>query len=154
MSRRLESESELGETGRTELKYCTAVKVTFKSSNYHVAEGAGIATIDYDPKVWNSFLAFPAANWPFFSQVQGDKGRSIGIVHKQSRSTALQNALAKVILIVVGGKKVTVEIDSTKLDPFYYDPIWEKYEVNVEDVDYDLDEEAIFDQIADEDLVL
>ena len=55
------------------------------------------------------------------------------------------------ILVVVGDenpkigsrRKVGVEIDTTRLDPFYYNPIWEKYEIEVEEVDYE-------DQIGDE----
>ena len=83
-------------------------------------------------------------------QIPGEKYKCLGMAHKQSKSAALQNAFAKVMLIVVGERKVSVEIDSTRLDPFYYDPIWERYEVNVEEVDYEIDEEAIFDEICDE----
>lgn len=66
----------------------------------------------------------------------GAKGRALGLVRKESRSRALQGAFAKVILVVVdGGKKVTVELDTSKADPYYYDPQWEEQMVKVNVVD-------------------
>ena len=34
------------------------------------------------------------------------------------------------ILVLVDGKKATLEVDTTLTDPFFYDPIWEEHATN------------------------
>jgi len=72
-------------------------------------------------------------------EVDGDKMkemRLVGEVGKRARGEALQAAWAKVVLVVVGGKKVGVEINTTKEDAFFYDPLWENPVVTVQEADY------------------
>jgi len=67
-----------------------------------------------------------------------EKPRAIAIARKQSKASATQNAFAKVLLVLVdGGRKVSVAKDTTKTDPFHYHPIWETHEAeNVQIVNY------------------
>ena len=59
---------------------------------------------------------------------------------KKSRNAAVQNAFAKILLIVLdGGRKVSVGIDGTKLDPFHFDPLWEEYEAKVCEANYEVE---------------
>ena len=77
-------------------------------------EAAGIGEVPLDPDT-------------------GPEAKAVAIhrARKQSKSSALQNAFAKVILILIkGGAKVGVEIDTTKPDPFFYDPLWETHAVD------------------------
>ena len=55
---------------------------------------------------------------------------------KRSKGEAAQAAWSKVVLVITDGAKVSVEINTTKLDRFFYDPTWEDPEITVEDVDY------------------
>ena len=119
---RLESEEKEGNFAQ--LKYCSAIRLTFKCSRHHVVEGAGISVAEF--KVGD----FEA------------KGKSINFARKHSKTTALQNAFAKVILITLDDKKVTIEVDSTKSDPFFFDPLWEKHEADVQEVEYEVPEES------------
>lgn len=105
------------------MKFCSAVRLTFKCSGHHVVEGAGISEAEF--KIGDF----------------AGKGKSINFARKHSKTAALQNAFAKVILIVLDGKKVTVEVDSTKMDPFFFDPLWENHEAHVQEVDYEVPEE-------------
>lgn len=97
------------------VKYCTVCKLSFPCGLS--AEGAGLAE-----------ATFP----------KDEKPAQLGLAQKRSRSTALQNAFSKVILVVVDGRKAMVEVDSTKTDPFFYDPIWETYGADVRWVDYEV----------------
>ena len=56
------------------------------------------------------------------------------------------------ILIILDGKKVTVEVDSTKSDPFFFDPLWENYEAVVEEVDYEIPSEDGAGEEEEEDI--
>ena len=47
----------------------------------------------------------------------------------------MQAAWSKVVLVVVDGKKVTVEVNTTKKDSFFYDPTWDEPEVVVNEID-------------------
>lgn len=114
---RLESEDT---SDKSTLTYCSAVRLTFRWSEYHVAEGAGLAVAE-----------FVGAE---------QKCSAVATAQKQSKMAALQNAFAKVIVVVVDGKKVTVEVDTTKTDPFFYDPLWEDHAAVVSQVD--LEEEG------------
>jgi hypothetical protein len=38
--------------------------------------------------------------------------------------------------VVVEGRKVMVEIDTTKVDSFFYDPTWDTPLIEVEEADY------------------
>ena len=55
---------------------------------------------------------------------------------KRSKGEASQAAWAKVVLVITDSTKVSVEINTTKQDKFFYDPTWEDPEITVEDVDY------------------
>ena len=72
-------------------------------------------------------------------EVGGDRSKAvsmIGEVGKRARGEALQAAWAKVIIVVVSGSKVTAEINTTKSDSFFYDPLWENPAVTVNEIDY------------------
>jgi hypothetical protein len=66
----------------------------------------------------------------------------LGTARKQSKALALQNAFVKVLLVLVdGGRKVSVVLDTAKLDPVPYHPFWEKHPADVvQMLDYDPDE--------------
>ncbi|XP_059092408.1 RAD52 motif-containing protein 1-like [Tigriopus californicus] len=113
------------------VKYCTAIELTFTIYPGLRCEGAGMACQEFD------------------AQKPEEKAKAMHFAQKHSRSAALQNAFAKVILVIVNNSKVSVEIDNTKLDPFYYDPIWEKYEVNVDDVDYVISEDEAHESLVE-----
>ena len=101
--------------------YCTAIRITFKDSAEKV-EGAGLADANFPP----SNLA--------------DKCSKIRTAQKKSRNAAVQNAFAKILLIVLdGGRKVSIGIDGTKLDPFHFDPLWEEYEAKVCEANYEVE---------------
>lgn len=55
---------------------------------------------------------------------------------KRSKGEAIQAAWSKVVLVVVDGSKVSVEINTTTQDKFFYDPTWEDPEVVVENAEY------------------
>ena len=116
------------------MKFCSAVRLSFQCSQHHLVEGAGVSEAEF--KV---------------GDFEG-KGRSINFARKHSKTAALQNAFAKVILIVLDGKKVTVEVDSTKSDPFFFDPLWENYEAVVEEVDYEIPSEDGAGEEEEEDI--
>ena len=54
---------------------------------------------------------------------------------KRSKGEAIQAAWEKVLLVVVDGKKVSVEINSNKKDSFFYDPTWEEPCVEVNEME-------------------
>ena len=56
-------------------------------------------------------------------------------IAKRSKGEAMQAAWSKVVLVIVDGKKVTVEINTTKKDSFFYDPTWDEPEVVVNEID-------------------
>ncbi len=62
---------------------------------------------------------------------------------KQSRSSAVQAAFSKVVLVVVnGGDKVCVDVDLRQKDPFHYESTWESYDAaNVDEINYEIVEE-------------
>ena len=68
--------------------------------------------------------------------------RIVGEVGKRARGEAMQAAWSKVVLIVVGGKKVCVEINTTKSDAFLYDPLWDDPVVTVQEADYFVENEV------------
>ena len=85
-------------------------------------------------------------------EIEGDKMqeyRLVGEVGKRARGEALQAAWSKVVLVVVGGKKVGVEINTTKSDAFFYDPLWENPVVTVQDVDYHAKEDVVDGDLAE-----
>ena len=43
----------------------------------------------------------------------------------------------KVVLVLVAGTKVSVEINTTKTDNFFYDPTWDEPEIEVNEADDD-----------------
>ena len=55
---------------------------------------------------------------------------------KRSKGEAVQAAWSKVVLVVVAGSRVSVEINTTKEDNFFYDPTWDEPEIEVNDIDY------------------
>ena len=55
---------------------------------------------------------------------------------KRSKGEAVQAAWSKVVLVVVAGCRVSVEINTTKEDNFFYDPTWDEPEIEVNDIDY------------------
>eukprot|EP00088_Acartia_fossae_P006278 TRINITY_DN1289_c0_g1_i1.p1 TRINITY_DN1289_c0_g1~~TRINITY_DN1289_c0_g1_i1.p1 ORF type:complete len:257 (-),score=31.34 TRINITY_DN1289_c0_g1_i1:632-1402(-) len=57
-------------------------------------------------------------------------------VAKRSIGEAFFAAWGKVILLVVNDHKVHLEIDTTKKDSFFYNPLWDQPEVVVNDVEY------------------
>ena len=54
---------------------------------------------------------------------------------KRSKGEAVLAAWDKVVLVVVAGVRVSVEINTTKSDNFFYDPTWDEPEVVVNDED-------------------
>ena len=60
----------------------------------------------------------------------------------------MQVAWSKVVMVVVGNK-VMVEINTTKKNAFFYDPLWEEDVVKVNKADYD----ALTEEGADEELM-
>ncbi len=90
------------------LQFCSAVRITFSCSPHLSSEGAGVAEAKYS------------------SEDPEEKCRALGAARKSSRVMAQRNAFAKVLLVILPEKKsVCVEIDSTAVDPFYYNAVWE-----------------------------
>ena len=54
---------------------------------------------------------------------------------KRSKGEAVLAAWDKVVLVVVARVRVSVEINTTKSDNFFYDPTWDEPEVVVNDED-------------------
>ena len=102
------------------ITYATAIKLAFQ--NEQNVEGVGIGQAEY-------------------SNLQ-EKVQKFGSCQKSSRTAAFINAFSKVILVVLhlsdGGSKVTVRIDQSRKDPFYYNSIWDKPAIETVN---DLDEE-------------
>ena len=44
-------------------------------------------------------------------------------------------AWGKVILVILDGERVSLEINTTKKDNFFYDPTWDEHEVVVTEID-------------------
>ena len=100
------------------MTYGTAVKLTFKDEQS--VEGVGIGTVEY-------------------SNLQ-EKIQKCGAGQKASRTAAMINAFSKVILVFVhltdGSSKITVRIDQSRKDPFYYNSIWDTPTIeNVNELD-------------------
>ena len=100
------------------MTYGTAVKLTFKDERS--VEGVGIGTVEY-------------------SNLQ-EKVQKCGSGQKASRTAAMINAFSKVILVFVhstdGSSKITVRIDQSRKDPFYYNSIWDTPTIeNVNELD-------------------
>ena len=113
-----------------QITYATAVKLIFRKSQHieceQAVEGVGIGQTDY-------------------SSLQ-EKVQKSGMGQKASRTAAMINAFSKVILVLLysseGSLKVTVRIDQSRKDPFYYNSIWDK--PAIESVN-ELDEEPEFE---------
>ena len=58
---------------------------------------------------------------------------------KRSKGEACMAAWSKVVLVVVDGNKVSVEINTTKQEKFFYDPTWDEPVIEVNDVDCNVD---------------
>ena len=54
---------------------------------------------------------------------------------KRSKGEAVLAAWDKVVLVVMAGARVSVEINPTKSDKFFYDPTWDEPEVVVNEED-------------------
>ena len=54
---------------------------------------------------------------------------------KRSKGEAVLAAWDKVVLVVMARVRVSVEINTTKSDNFFYDPTWDEPEVVVNDAD-------------------
>lgn len=119
------------ETDSNKIKYVSVVKLHFRGSGL-TCEGAGQVEEDCP------------------DNFEG-KMKTIESVSKRARAEALMNAWSKVILVVVYGPfkwKVWVEIDTTRKDPFYYDPLWDHPVLEVAEADYREEEETT--NMADE----
>ena len=55
---------------------------------------------------------------------------------KRSKGEAVLAAWDKVVLVVVAGARVSVEINTTKRDHFFYDPTWDEPEVEANEAEY------------------
>ena len=112
----------------SKITFGTAVRLTFQEGDQiQNVEGVGIGLIEY-------------------SNLQ-EKLQKSGNGQKAARTAAMINAFEKVILVVLhtseGRSKITVRIDKSRKDPFYYNSIWDK-PVTIENVN-DLDEEPPFE---------
>ena len=54
---------------------------------------------------------------------------------KRSKGEAMMAAWGKVLLIILDGRRVSLEINTTKKDSFFYDPTWDEHEVVVNEID-------------------
>ena len=54
---------------------------------------------------------------------------------KKSKGEAMLAAWEKVLLVIVEGRKVSVEINTNKRDTFFYDPTWDEPQVTVNEID-------------------
>ena len=50
---------------------------------------------------------------------------------KRSKGEAMLAAWSKVILVILDGTRVSLEINTTKTDNFFYDPTWDEHQVIV-----------------------
>jgi len=57
-------------------------------------------------------------------------------VGKKARGEAVIAAWSRVVLVIVGGTKVMVEVNTTKEESFHYDPLWDEPAVTVREADY------------------
>ena len=89
----------------------SVVKIDFPGTG-HSCEGAGQCEADWGGKL-------------------EDKAVVLRDLHRKAKAEAMQAAWAKVVLIVVDGSKVVVEINTSKSDRFFYDPLWEEISVTV-----------------------
>jgi len=65
-----------------------------------------------------------------------EKASCVAKARKSSKSMAVQNAFAKVLICRLNGK-VSVATDFAKVDPLHFNPIWETYAAGkVNKVDY------------------
>ena len=56
-------------------------------------------------------------------------------VAKKSKGEAMLDAWSKVVLVIVNCNKVSVEINTTKQDKFFYDPTWDEPVIEVNEVE-------------------
>ena len=94
----------------TEQTFATAVELSFlKDFEGFKAEGVGLSVAKFKNMT--------------------EKTSQIAIAQKTSKSAAILNAFSKVILVLVHAEekktKVTLRIDSSKRDPFYYNSLWD-----------------------------
>jgi len=89
----------------------SVVKLDFPGTG-HSCEGAGQCEADWGGKL-------------------EDKAVVLRDLHKKAKAEAMQAAWSKVVLVVVDGSKVVVEINTSKSDKFFYDPLWEEISVTV-----------------------
>ena len=102
-------------------KYASAIRICLpriKNGELSV-EGVGIGTSD-----WN--LKFKEG-----------KGKALAFASKQSRTSAVQDAFSKLLVVVLNdGEKVTAEVNLQKVDPFAYNPMWDVPNITVNEVSY------------------
>ena len=108
-------------------KYASAIRICLprtKSGELSV-EGVGIGTSDWNAKFKDA------------------KEKALAFASKQSRTSALQDAFSKLLLVVLNeGEKVTAEVNLQKVDPFAYNPVWDVPNITVNEVSYDDHEQA------------
>ena len=105
-------------------KYASAIRICIpRTKNGELSvEGVGIGTSDWNLKS------------------REGKGKALAFASKQSRTSALQDAFSKLLLIVLNdGEKVTAEVNLQKADPFAYNPVWDLPIITVNEVSYNAD---------------
>jgi len=104
------------ESDPTIVKYVSVVRLEFAGAGGLCCEGAGLV---------EQFI---------------DEGESYGSVIPSTAKRCLGEAFiaawAKVLLVVVGGDRVQVQVNTLKKDAFFYNPLWGEPEVVVNEVDY------------------
>ena len=54
---------------------------------------------------------------------------------KRSKGEAMLAAWGKVLLVILDGNRVSLEINTTRKDNFFYDPTWDEPEVIVNEIE-------------------
>jgi len=111
------------------IKYVTVVSLQFPMHGV-CCEGAGL-TEEIMPDEEDTYI----------TAVTKAAKKSIGEAHIA--------AWSKVLLVVVDGRKVSVEVNTTATDKFLYNPLWGEPEVTVNDVSYPEELTADGDAAAD-----
>lgn len=97
------------------VKVVSIARLDFPQAGLH-CEGAGMAE----------------AEVPSLEQ----RAKVMAEVGKKARGEAVVAAWSRVVLVIVGGSKVMVEVNTTKEDSFHYDPLWDEPVVTVREADY------------------
>jgi len=100
------------------VKYVTVVRLEFGKDGLE-CEGAGMVEVEVE------------------GDGMGDRLKAVVEAAKRSKGEAMQAAWSKVVMVVVG-RRVMVEINTTKKDAFYYDPLWEEAMIKVTEADYEI----------------